>query len=157
MLLNLIEHQEELFAAIIAPVSYRELNALRVSCKALFDTISGAHRWQHMRKFAASLRQINSIYRVILDDGEGNYTTVIRHKNNITCYVSLKEISVLEIYHNRFTYDIDIIGTIIHYEFINPSLYKFSPDTFVPQWLYECVADFELLSNGYETIIDVRP
>jgi hypothetical protein len=157
MLLKLIEHQEELFAAIIAPLNYRTLYTLRATCKVLFTTISGVHRWQHMRKFAASLRQINSIYRVILDDGEGNYTTIIRHKNNITYYASFKEISVLEIYHNRFTYDIDIINTIVHYKFINPSLYKFSPDTFVPQWLYKCVADFELLSNGYETIIDVRP
>jgi hypothetical protein len=86
MLLDLIEHQEELFAAIIGTLNYHSLCALRITCKALFAAISGAHRWQHMRNFAPSLRQINSIQRAILCDDEEIQTTIIYRNNYYVIY-----------------------------------------------------------------------
>lgn len=86
MLLDLIEHQEELFGAIIAILNYRNLCALRATCKKFLATIFGVYRWQHMRNFTASLKQINSIQRAILCDDEKIQTTIIYRNNYYVIY-----------------------------------------------------------------------
>jgi hypothetical protein len=151
MLLKLIEHQEELFAAIIAPLNYRTLSALRATCKALFTTISGAYRWQHMHDFAPSLRQINSICRVILRCGN----------NSVICYRKIPGSNILSVYSNKI--NINLFGNIKGIDINDLSwviIYDIDQCDNVPQWLSNCIENYIEISyrpNCHENIIDLRP
>jgi hypothetical protein len=155
MLLDLIEHQEELFAAIIAPLNYGCLSALRAACKALFTTISGAHRWQHMRNFAAPLRQINSIQRVTVCDDRGIQTTIIHH-NNYNTFYRIGMASGLEIYcdsnsKNRHY----ILRDMIVESPTKMRIYRIKNNPkVIPEWLSNCILPIK--TNHYEIIIDLR-
>ncbi len=155
MLLGLIEHQEELFAAVIAPVSYRCLNALRVTCKALFDVISGTHRWQHMRNFAPSRRQIETIHRAILCDDRNIQTTII-HRDNYNTFYRIGMASGLEIYcdsnsKNRHY----ILRDMIVESPTKMRIYRIKNNPkVISEWLSNCILPIK--TNHYEIIIDLR-
>jgi hypothetical protein len=156
MLLDLIEHQEELFTAIIAPLNYHGLSALRISCKTLFAVISSAIRWQHMRNFEASLRQINSIQRAILCDDCGIQTTIIYHNNYYTFYrlgfdvkLEVRRIASKDRYHY-----------VLHDMFISADFIRFyiydikDRRKNMPRWLSHCILQN---SDGHsETLLDLR-
>ncbi len=153
MLLKLIEHQEELFAAIIAPLNYCTLCTIRATCKALFTTISGVHRWQHMRNFAASLKQINSICRAILQDSRGIVTTIIYHNNYYTFY-RMRHTMKLGVYRNIGIYDYNRIYDIIMVTGSFLTIYHID-DTHIPDWLLKYTSDSP--DQSYEMLVDLRP
>jgi hypothetical protein len=162
MLLDLIEHQEELFAAIIAPLNYGCLNALRVTCKALFAAVSGDHRWQHMYNFAASLLQINSIHWAALKDiNYNNVITLIYIEKNITCYVLSIPYSGLDVCSTKYNsgddaFDID--GIIEYYPLESLLISDLINNDAAPKWLLDCIE--KIMPEGYyrsTEILDIRP
>jgi hypothetical protein len=153
MLPELIKHQEELFAAIIAPLNYRCLSALRMTCGTLFRVISGAYRWQHMRNFAPSLKQINSICRAILQDSRGIVTTIIYH-NNYYAFYRMRHTMKLGVYRNIGIYDYNRIYDIIMITGSFLTVYRID-DTHIPHWLLKYTSDSP--DQSYEMLVDLRP
>jgi hypothetical protein len=155
MLLDLIEHQEELFAAIIASLNYRSLCVLRVTCRGLFAAISGAHRWQHMRNFAPSLRQINSICRAILCDDHSVQTTIIFRNECSTFYRMNRQI--LEIYrdYSSRTHRYTLCDMVVRIP-ARMCIYKIKNQLEnIPIWLSKHI--LSLLHTHCEILIDIRP
>ncbi len=158
MLLELIEHQKELFTAIIGAVNYRDLSALRVTCKALFDVISSDHHWQHMRDFAASLRQINSIQRVILmDPFYDGMITIICNRGNITYYIASSSYPILEIYSIKYSSRHNIDNVIECYSLDLLIISNFRNSDTVPKWLLECMDKIISKNDRLTEILDIRP
>jgi hypothetical protein len=161
MLLELIEHQEELFAAIIGTLNYCSLSALRTACKTLFATISGAHRWQHMHNFAPSLRQINSICRVILRYSDNDFTTILYRNGNVVGYRVCPVFGTLNIYNNSTDYTpFDNAKGIDVYDLTAIEISDIDPCDHIPVWLSECInnhIDPIFAFGSYEKIIDIRP
>ncbi len=155
MLLELIEHQEELFGAIIAPLNHRNLCTLRIVCKALFATISDTHQWQHTRNFATSLRQIKSIKRAVLCDDYGIQTTIIYHNNYHIFYRSGVEakMEVRRIQISKYHYVLrDMIISAGVIKFYIYDIKDKSID--IPRWLSHCI-----LNSSYghgENLLDLR-
>jgi hypothetical protein len=157
MLLDLIEHQKELFAAIIAPMSYWDLNALRETCRVLFMAVSDDHRWQHMHSFGPTLECILLIERAILRRDNGIETTIICNGPKQTYYRI--ERSILHVGNNDSSINtIDVKGQI-HYRYLEWfGLCELSCSYEVPDWLsiaIGAVADY--WDINCETVIDLRP
>jgi hypothetical protein len=162
MLIDLIEHQKELFGAIMASLNYRNLNALKETCKALFAVVSGAHRWQHMHRMQSNLQQIISIRRAILRDiTYGDVTTIIYIKKNITCYVSSIPDLGLDVYNAKYsifgdnTNDID--GIIEYYPLESLIISNFIDGDAAPKWLLKCVEKIESEDYCFTEILDILP
>jgi hypothetical protein len=157
MLLDLIEHQRELFAAVIGILNYRDLCALRAACRGLFTVISCAHRWQHMHNFADSLTQINSMRRTILcDDNDNDIITIMYHKNDIICYCLQSYNNKLIVYSTKYrmTYDNFIMD---YYPVCALVMSNFISDTNAPKWLLECINEIVPTGANRTRIIDIRP
>jgi hypothetical protein len=91
MLLELLEHHEDLFFAAIEPLTLRRdrgtwstLKSLFGTCKALYDVISEVPLWQHYRKWRMILRSTD-IKKAIYACGRSD-ATILSVNNKIVVY-----------------------------------------------------------------------
>lgn len=92
MLLELLQHHEDLFLAAIEPLIWRHdrdtwsvLRAISVTCKALHDVIVEIPLWVHCRNWHMILRSTD-IKRVVYDCNRTIDTTILSINNKIVEY-----------------------------------------------------------------------
>ncbi len=155
MLLKLLQHHSGLFLAAIEPLicarKIAELAALSASCRQIRDFLTAeVPLLKHMRLFRQSLKNINSIDKIIYIDDESNLSSIMCVNSIIRCYT---------LYY--IGDDIHVYGIHkSHNGIICAELKKFCIGTISTNDIHGPIRNFidnkDISFNFYETILDIK-